>query len=91
MNGRTERKTEPASVYSTKNYDRAFFEAANEDFGHEIIFFEARLDLHSSKLAEAFPAVCTFVSDDLNDEVLQKLHEGGNIPGLPDWSMVQPK
>ena len=31
------------AIFSTKNYDRVFLEAANATYGHELVFFEPRL------------------------------------------------
>lgn len=65
------------AVYSTKPYDREFFEKANADGRHELTFFESRLNIYSSKIAEGFPVVCTFVNDDLSKNVLERLFAGG--------------
>lgn len=64
-------------VFSTKSYDREFIAKANESYGNEITFFEPRLTLETVTLAQGFPVVCVFVNDQLNREVLTKLHEGG--------------
>ncbi|MCK9274855.1 MAG: 2-hydroxyacid dehydrogenase [Syntrophales bacterium] len=63
-------------VYSSRPYDREFLDKANRK-AHEFHFTEARLEEQSAVLAADFPAVCCFVSDDLDARVLQKLHEGG--------------
>ncbi|MFQ5787529.1 MAG: 2-hydroxyacid dehydrogenase [Thermodesulfobacteriota bacterium] len=65
------------AVFSTKSYDRQFLESANRKFGHELFFFEPKLDIETSVLADGFPGVCVFVNDDLNSEVLNKLVKGG--------------
>ncbi|MDY0039777.1 MAG: 2-hydroxyacid dehydrogenase [Desulforhabdus sp.] len=63
-------------VYSSRPYDKKFLEAANQG-RHEIQFIEARLEEHTAVLAKGFPAVCCFVSDSVNAQVLQELHDGG--------------
>jgi len=65
------------AVFSTKRYDRTFLDQANADFGHEIVYFEPRLSDATSTLAEGFPAVCAFVNDVVDAQVLQSLAAGG--------------
>ncbi|MEJ2817939.1 2-hydroxyacid dehydrogenase [Caulobacter sp. CCG-8] len=65
------------AVFSTKLYDRRFLDAANRGFGHDIRYFEARLDASTAALAEGFPAVCVFVNDRLDAAVLEALAKGG--------------
>jgi D-lactate dehydrogenase len=64
------------AVFSTKSYDQRFLSAAARE-RHELVFFEARLNVVTAPLAEGFPAVCAFVNDQLDAEVLNALHEGG--------------
>jgi D-lactate dehydrogenase len=65
------------AVFSTHPYDRDFLTAANEPFGHELVFFEARLTLDTVQLAAGFPAVAAFVNDELGRAVLEELARGG--------------
>ena len=65
------------AVFSTKPYDREFFEEANRAAGHELVFFESRLKNHTSRLAEGFPTVCAFVNDELDAGVLLTLSRFG--------------
>jgi D-lactate dehydrogenase len=67
------------SVFSTKPYDRHFLEEANEAgaFGHELQFFEPRLDETTVPLAHGSPAVSAFVNDDLGEPVLDELASRG--------------
>ncbi len=65
------------AVFSTKSYDRTFLEAANADYGHELIFFEPHLNYETSVLAADFPAVCVFVNDQLDAKTLTKLASQG--------------
>ncbi len=64
-------------VYSTKSYDREFFNKANSTFGHELTFFECPLAAGTENLAAGFPAVCVFVNDGLNAKVLRVLSRNG--------------
>lgn len=63
------------AFYSSKSYDQEFFEKVNRDFGHDLIFFETRLDSHTVQLADGCGAVCAFVNDKINAETLQKMKE----------------
>jgi D-lactate dehydrogenase len=63
--------------YSTQPYDRIFFDGANARYGHEVTYLEARLTAATSRLAAGFPAVCAFVNDVLDREVLTALAAGG--------------
>lgn len=65
------------AFFSTKPYDREFFETANAVFSHELVFFEPRLTTETAALAIGFPVVCAFVHDQLNAAVLHKLAQGG--------------
>ena len=63
------------SVFSTKPYDQRFLEEANQaaGHGHELVFFEPRLDTTTVPLAYDSPAVSAFVNDDLGAPVLSEL------------------
>ena len=65
------------AVFSTKAYDRRFLDAANRGLGHDIRYFEARLDASTVALAEGYAAVCVFVNDRVDAAVLKVLAEGG--------------
>jgi D-lactate dehydrogenase len=63
------------AMFSTKPYDRRFFEAANS--GHDIVYLEPRLAQETATLAAGARAVCAFVNDDVSAPVLRALHAGG--------------
>ncbi|MCA2961188.1 MAG: 2-hydroxyacid dehydrogenase [Silvanigrellales bacterium] len=65
------------AVFDTHKYDRTALEVANEKYGHDLHFIESRLTERTAKLAEGFPALCSFVNDRLNEDVLRQLHQGG--------------
>ncbi|WP_333833018.1 2-hydroxyacid dehydrogenase [Rubrimonas sp.] len=65
------------AVFSTQVYDQQTFEAANPRFGHSLTFFESRLSRETRELANGFPAICAFVNDVLDREVLTALRDGG--------------
>jgi D-lactate dehydrogenase len=65
-------------VFSAKKYDRRSLADANERAGarHELVFLDARLDHETSSLGADYPAVCVFVNDHLNADVLATLAAG---------------
>ena len=71
------------AVFSTKPYDRAFFSAGNQQYGHELHFFNPNLDSQTVKLASGFPAICVFVNDCLDRQILEALAASGtNVVAL---------
>lgn len=65
------------AFFSTKPYDRRFFTAANEQHGFELKFFEPRLTPETMALAQGFDAVCVFVNDQLDADILEQLKDAG--------------
>jgi D-lactate dehydrogenase len=65
------------AVFSARGYDRRFLEEANARHGHELTFLEARLDETTAKLADGYDAVCPFVNDRVDTEVVARLAAGG--------------
>jgi len=63
------------AFFSSKSYDEEYFQKVNKNFGHELRFFETRLDGHTAQLAKDFDAVCAFVNDKLNADALNALKE----------------
>lgn len=57
------------AVFSTKSYDRNYFNQHNT--GHELTFFENKLDPQSAILAAGHDAICVFVNDILDEYVLK--------------------
>lgn len=65
------------AVFSSKPYDRKFFEAARRDDDGKLTFFEPQLTADTVGLAGGQEAVCVFVNDRLDATVLEKLAAGG--------------
>ena len=65
------------AVFNTKPYDRRFLSDANAAFGHVLAFLEPRLEPATAPLAAGHPAVCAFVNDIVDAEVLSILAAGG--------------
>jgi D-lactate dehydrogenase len=61
------------AVFSARQYDQAFLNAANADVSHRLDFFEAALNENTVQLAQGYDAVCVFPNDDLNASVIQAL------------------
>ncbi|MCW1428882.1 2-hydroxyacid dehydrogenase [Novosphingobium sp. JCM 18896] len=60
------------AVFGTQPYDRRYLTAANAD-RHALVFLEPRLDAQTAGLATGCQAVCAFVNDRLDAEVLETL------------------
>ncbi len=65
-------------LFSAKSYDRDHLARANRDAGepHELTFLDARLTRETAALAAGFPAVCGFVNDHFDADVLATLAAG---------------
>ncbi len=61
--------------YSTKPYDRYWFEPMAKDYGFEIHFVEMRCDEETVSLAKGYDAICIFVNDYVNAAMIDRLHE----------------
>lgn len=61
------------AFFSTKAYDREFFNRYITS--HEITYFEGRLRMPTVNLTKGYDAVCVFVNDRLNAEVIAALKE----------------
>ncbi|PYQ39115.1 MAG: hydroxyacid dehydrogenase [Acidobacteria bacterium] len=65
------------AVFSSKPYDVTFLTAANRARGHDLLFLEPRLARETAALASGRPAICAFVNDQLDAEVLTRLAAEG--------------
>ncbi|RFS16609.1 2-hydroxyacid dehydrogenase [Emticicia sp. C21] len=63
------------AFFSTKPYDREFFEKYNE--ANQISFYEVALNEQSIRLAEGAEAVCVFVNDKINASIIEALQKAG--------------
>ncbi len=61
------------TIYSSQPYDRKYFLEANKNFGHQLIFHEARLEPNTVELARGSDAVCAFVNDDIGEITIEAL------------------
>ena len=63
------------AFFSTKKYDRQSFNEQIENHPHSITYFEDILSTETVALAKGFDAVCIFVNNPVNRELIQKLSE----------------
>ncbi|MYM24216.1 2-hydroxyacid dehydrogenase [Duganella sp. FT135W] len=65
------------AVFSARRYDKTMLTRANATAGHELRFMEDRLTAASAPLAAGCEAVCVFVNDAVDAEVLAILAQQG--------------
>lgn len=63
--------------FSSKVYDSTFFNKCNAEFNHSLTYLEVPLNKSTAVLAKGHEAVCIFVNDVANAEVLQELADQG--------------
>lgn len=62
------------AVFDAKEYDKISFEKMQSN-KYQFIYFNEKLGPNTVKLADGFDAVCCFVNDNVNAEVINKLAE----------------
>ena len=65
------------AFFDTKSYDVPGFDRYAVPAGIEIKYFEPRLNIDTVSLAAGFDAVCVFVNDVVDADVVQRLYELG--------------
>ncbi|MBV8247529.1 MAG: 2-hydroxyacid dehydrogenase [Comamonas sp.] len=65
------------AVFSARRYDQSLLSEANRAAGHELLFIQDRLTAETAALARGCTAVCVFVNDCVDAEVLQLLADQG--------------
>ena len=65
------------AVFSARPYDEQFLGGANAAAGHELTYLETRLSRETGRLATGFEAVCVFVNDELDADLLGALQADG--------------
>ncbi|HHI93964.1 MAG TPA: 2-hydroxyacid dehydrogenase [Gammaproteobacteria bacterium] len=61
--------------FSSKPYEQAFFDEANKKFGFELVYFAHHLSRHTNLKSLSADAVCVFVNDTLDHDVLLALQQ----------------
>lgn len=65
------------AFFNTKPYDRLYFDRANEQHGHELVYHETQLDAGTAHLVRDETAVCCFINDHVSAGVLEELRQRG--------------
>lgn len=65
------------AFFDTHKFEKNVFDKVNSGFGHNLTFFENRLQPETALLAKGFDAVCSFVNDRLNQKTLDILKING--------------
>ncbi|MCB0664264.1 MAG: 2-hydroxyacid dehydrogenase [Saprospiraceae bacterium] len=63
------------AMFSTKAFDREYFDEFNTPPKHEITYYEAPLRDRTANLAQGYDGVCVFVNDDVDLAVIKKLKD----------------
>ena len=63
------------AFYGTKAYDKIWFEPLAKDYGFEIRFIELPCNEETIFLAKGYDAICIFVNDYVNAEMINQLYE----------------
>ncbi len=63
------------AFFSTKPYDRTWFEPMGKEYGFDIRIFEVPFHEETISLAKGFDAVCIFVNDYVNAEMIESLYD----------------
>lgn len=65
------------AFFSSKSYDQEYFTRINESYGHELRFFETRLDSQTIQIARHYDAICAFVNDKVDSKTIKKMKRRG--------------
>lgn len=65
------------AFYSTKPYDKIWFEPLSEGYGFKIKFIEAPISGETASLSKGSDAVCVFVNDKVDEKLINTLYEYG--------------
>ena len=63
------------AFYSTKPYDRIWFEPLGKEYGFDIHFIEAACNQDTVFMARGYDAICIFVNDHVNADMIEELYE----------------
>jgi len=61
------------ACFSTKSYEKEGFDRILPEYAHEFSYLEVKLDEKTISLAEGYDAVCSFVNDHLDANVLKRM------------------
>ena len=63
------------AFYSTKPYDRIWFEPLGKEYGFDIHFIEAACNQETVFMARGYDAIWIFVNDHVNADMIEELYE----------------
>lgn len=63
------------AFFDTKPYDRIFFDKYADQYGFSFKYFENKLNADTASMTKGCDAVCAFVNDDIDKEVVDILYE----------------
>ncbi len=63
--------------FDAKDYDRESFDAVNKSFGFDVAYYKDRLSMGTVALAKGADAVCVFVNDECDHNVIDALVSEG--------------
>ena len=71
------------AFFDAKPYDKIYFDKYKSDYGFDIKYIEYKLGTDTAYMCKNYDAVCAFVNDDINNDVINILYENGiEIIGL---------
>jgi D-lactate dehydrogenase len=65
------------AIFSTKSYDKEYFDRFNESVKHELIYFDVPLNHDTAALTKGYEAVCVFVNDRIDKNAIDLLADNG--------------
>jgi D-lactate dehydrogenase len=65
------------AIFSSTRYERRYLDEANKSGEHKLHYFDVSLEMDTVGLAAGYGAVCIFVNDKADAQVLGALHKGG--------------
>lgn len=65
------------AVFSTKPYDKEYFNRFSQDTNHKLVYFDVPLHADTANLTIDFEVVCVFVNDKLDKNTIEILAKNG--------------
>lgn len=65
------------AVFSTKPYDKEYFEKFKKEYNLKITYYETSLQPNTAKLTKDFDAVCVFVNDTIDKKTVNSIAKNG--------------
>jgi D-lactate dehydrogenase len=65
------------AVFESRRYERAVFDALKSQHSHSLTYLDVRATPQTIRLAEGHDCLCSFVSDQIDAEVLTRFHAMG--------------